>query len=145
MAMLKTDPTEWYVAVETASITLAGPYEFITVREGERRRGDDPILKHAAQFFLPEAMPPEQRAPIVSERRTAETKALRAEERRREEEARQQTADRTEAERAEAKRRQVVVFPPYEGEMTNPLSERARHPMAHLATGIVNAMQDDAA
>jgi hypothetical protein len=133
------DPNAWYVCTETASITLSGPYEFITVREGERRRGDDPILENAAAFFLPEAMPPEERAKIVSDRRVAEIGALRAEELRRDQEARRQAAERTEQERVEAKRRQVIVRP-YEPEMANPLSERGVHPFAHLAPAIAKAL-----
>jgi hypothetical protein len=137
----KTDSDKWYVCVETASITTGPePYDFTTVHEGDRRRGDDPLLTHAAQFFLPEDMTPEQRTAIVAERRRAETEAMRAADYKREQDARREAAERAEQERVEAKRRQVVVYPPYEPEMANPLHERGVHPFTHLAGAISQAM-----
>jgi hypothetical protein len=139
-AKLKPDPDRMYVARETVSITT-GPYDFITLRLGERRSGRDPVVAQHFEWFVDELDTSLDRLMRESkERQTAAIQAERDQRKAEREQAKRQAVEDAEQARIEAKRRRVVVYEPYTPEMANPLHPEGKHPMAHLAAGIAAAM-----
>jgi hypothetical protein len=139
--MAKFDPDRMYLAIETVSITVNEPYDFVTFRLGERRSGRDPLVQSYPEWFVDELdSSPGQLERESKERQLAATEAEREQRRAERQEAERLSAEQREQERIAAKGRTVQVYPPYLPEQANPLSERGLHPMAYLAAGVAAAM-----